>query len=107
MANVRIFDVDGQTLLSAFPDQTTAAFIILRLNAIQHLGNVTGLREKNSDRIILSIPLAIGEYVVELSPSKNRPLGEHIHFSILLFVIYKYIFNRNKLTCQEITSGGD
>ncbi len=75
MAVVRIFDVDRQTLLSEFPDQTTATSIILRVNDIQHSRHVTGLREKNSDRIILSVPLAIGEYVVELSPSKNIPAG--------------------------------
>ncbi len=78
MEVVRIFDVDGQTLLSEFPDQTTAASIILQLNSIHiHLGNVTGLREKNSDRIILSVPLEIGEYVVELSPSKNILAGKY------------------------------
>ncbi len=77
MATVRVFDVDGQTLLSEFPDQTTAASIILRVNANQHSRHVTGLREKNSDRIILSVPLSIGEYVVELSPSKNILAGKY------------------------------
>ncbi len=77
MEAVRIFDIDGQTLLSEFPDQTTAASIILQLNSTQHSRHVTGLREKNSDRIILSVPLAIGEYVVELSPSKNILAGKY------------------------------
>ncbi len=90
MEAVRIFDIDGQTLLSEFPDQTTAVSIILRLNSTQHLRNVTALREKNSDRIILSVPLSIGDYVVELSPFKN-PLatGEH-----KIFYLYCLLFTK-------------